>query len=165
MQSHQLQTPAWMDPGRPGFLLSLLEGIFNAGLDMLLDSSRTWAEMLSPTRATNWCLSQGRSSTVVLALVVALWTALGVGCRQLDPGSAFCLVPASSQLGSPGAACALGAVSCLVTSVLEFRPKQTWPLKLFLIQSCPLLCPLWLQERTRSEGGGILNTSSQAARL
>lgn len=154
MQSHHLQTPTWMDTGRPGFLLSLLGGIFNAGLDMLQDSARTWGRNAQPCQDHILVPLTGTKLYSAPCPTCALWTVLNVGCRQLNLGSAFCcLLPASPHLGSPGATCALGASSCLVTSVLGFRPKQTWPLKLFLIQWCPLLCPLWLQDRTGSAGG------------
>lgn len=148
--------PRGWTQGDLGFLLSLLGGIFNAGLDMLQDSARTWGRNAQPFQGQILVPLTGMKLYCAPCPICALWTVLNVGCRQLNPGSAFCcLLPVSPHLGSPGATRAPGALSCLVTSVLGFRPKQTWPLKLFLIRWCPLLCPLWLQDRIRSAGGRI----------
>lgn len=81
MQPHQLQMPAWMDPGRPGFLLSLLGGLFNAELDMLLDSSRTWGRNAQPRQGCKLVPLIGMKLYCGPCPTCALWTVLGVGCR------------------------------------------------------------------------------------
>lgn len=63
---------------------------------MLLDSSRTWA--------TSWCLSQGQSTTVVLApLVPSGWCCVwGAGSWiQVLPSAAWCLHPLSWEALEP----------------------------------------------------------------
>lgn len=92
MQLHQLRMPAWMDPGRPGFLLSLLGGLFNAGLDILLDSSRTLGRSAQPCQG----LSQGQSCTVDIAPLVPsgqCWVWGAAGWIQALPSAVWCLYP------------------------------------------------------------------------
>lgn len=123
------------------------------------------AEMLSPARATDLCLSQGQSSTVVLAPLVPsgqCWVWSAGSWIQALPSAAWCLQPLSWK---PWSHLCSRAYELPCHKCPWIQTKANVAIKIVFNSVMPLAVPLVAAGQTGSEGGGILNTSSQAARL